>query len=223
MKITKVRHVEPSRLYEGGLNRALFVPFIDRLRERMDVYELESRTDFRLEKLSGAPVYYVPADESADEALSRSFQALTGRKRGERMRLDIFGRELIVPQAAAHVARFAFADLCEAPLGSSDYLSIAENFHTIIVDGIPQMRDENRNAAKRFINLIDTLYDENVKLLASAAAEPAELYLGTYGREVFEFERTASRLIEMRSTEYLAAPHGRAAAGSGNSTGLVET
>ncbi len=222
--VVATSNVEPSRLYEGGLNRALFLPFIGKLQERLNIVELDSRTDFRLEKLAGAPVYYVPADAAAEAALSRSFQSLTGRQTGDRATLDVLGRTLVVPRTAAHVARFSFAELCEAPLGSPDYLAIAENYHTVIIDGIPQMRDENRNEAKRFINLIDTLYDQCVKVLASAAAPPAELYLGTYGREAFEFERTASRLIEMQSTAYLSLPHGRASsAASGDSTGLVET
>ena len=222
--VVATSNVEPSRLYEGGLNRALFLPFVARLQDRMEAVELDSRTDFRLEKLSGAPVYYVPANAEADAALTRTFASLTGRPHGERVVLSFLGRDLIVPQAAAHVARFTFAELCEAALASPDYLAIAENFHTILIDRIPTLDAEQRNEAKRFINLIDTLYDQCVKLVASAAAEPDALYRGTFGREAFEFERTASRLIEMRSTEYLGRPHGRATStASGDATGLVET
>jgi cell division protein ZapE len=222
--VVATSNVEPSRLYEGGLNRALFLPFISLLGDRMSVFELDSRTDFRLEKLEGAPVYYVPADSAATAALDRSFTQLTGATRGVATTLPVLGREVLIPQAAASVARFSFDDLCAAPLASADYLAIAENFHTLLIDSIPVLPQHKRNEAKRFINLIDTLYDQNVKLIASAEAEPTELARGLEGREAFEFDRTASRLIEMRSHEYLALPHGRAdSAGSGDTTGLVET
>ena len=220
--VVATSNVEPSRLYEGGLNRALFLPFIGMITDRMEILELDSRTDFRLEKLSGAPVYYSPLGPAADAGLDRAFLALTGRQRGERLTLPLLGRELAVPQAASHTARFAFADLCEAALGSPDYLAVAENFQTVFIDGIPVFQVHQRNEAKRFINLIDTLYDQKVKLVVSAAAEPDKLGVDLEGREAFEFERTASRLIEMRSTDYLALPHGQTAP-SGDTGGLVET
>jgi cell division protein ZapE len=217
-------NVEPDRLYEGGLNRSLFVPFIALLKERMDVVRLDSRTDFRLEKLAGSPVFYAPADQTAHEALSQSFRRLTGRAEGRPLTLTVKGHPVAVPQAAGGVARFTFADLCSQPLGAADYLAIAEEFHTIILEGIPRMGFERRNEAKRFITLIDTLYDAHVKLLASAETEAPDLYHAETGREVFEFDRTVSRLIEMRSEEYLGQAHGRPdSAGSGQSTGLVET
>jgi cell division protein ZapE len=129
-----------------------------------------------------------------------------------------------VPERAGGVARFGFADLCELPLGATDYLELAQEFHTLIIDAIPVMDESKRNEAKRFINLIDALYDRHVKLIASAAAEPTELYRAKNGHEAFQFDRTASRLIEMRSTEYLALPHGAATSeGSGDTSGLVET
>jgi cell division protein ZapE len=215
-------NVEPSRLYEGGLNRALFLPFIGMIAERLEVLELDSRTDFRLEKLSGAPVYYTPLGREADAGLDRAFLALTGLKRGERLVLPVLGRELVVPQAVSNTARFEFAVLCEAALGSPDYLAVAENFHTVFIDGIPIFKEHQRNEAKRFINLIDTLYDQKVKLVVSAAAEPDDLGVHLEGREAFEFERTASRLIEMRSSDYLALPHGPTTL-SGDTGGLVET
>jgi cell division protein ZapE len=221
--VVATSNVEPSRLYEGGLNRALFMPFIGMVEERMDAVMLDSRTDFRLEKLAGSPVYHAPADEAAREALDKSFRRLTGRRRGEKMTVAVRGHPLDIPQAAAGVARFDFADLCAKPLGASDYLAIAQDFHTVILENIPVMRLENRNEAKRFINLVDALYDNRVKLLASAAAEANELYRAEHGREVFEFDRTVSRLIEMRSEEYLGLPHGRPDRGAGDSTGLVET
>jgi cell division protein ZapE len=201
-------NIEPQELYKEGLNRGLFLPFIDLLQERMDVLQLTARTDFRLEKLMGEPVYHVPADAKAHAALTRAFTALTGVESAAAARLDVLGRAILVPQAKAHVARFSFADLCSAPLGPPDFLAIAENFHTIVIDSIPVIRAEQADEAKRFILLIDTLYDQRVKLIASAAAEPAELYLGRKKREAFEFARTASRLMEMRSATYLGLPHG---------------
>lgn len=222
--VVATSNVEPADLYSGGLNRALFLPFIDLIEARMDVAKLEARTDFRLEKLGGSPVYYVPADATAAAALTRAFAALTGRDTGAPRELKLLGRTLKIPQARENVARFTYADLCEAPLGAADFLAIARAFHTVLVDDIPIIAAAKTNAAKRFIILIDALYDQHVKLIASAAAEPTELFLGTEGREAFEFDRTASRLIEMRSSDYLALPHGPAASeGSGASTGLVET
>ncbi|GJD98434.1 cell division protein ZapE [Methylobacterium isbiliense] len=217
-------NVAPDRLYEGGLNRALFLPFIGLLLERVEVVRLDSRTDFRLEKLGGSPVYHVPADEAAAAALTRAFRALTGRAQGSPATIAVKGHEVWIPEAAAGVARFTFADLCALPLGAADYLALAERFHTLIVEAIPVMGLPQRNEAKRFITLVDALYDTRTKLLASAQAEPVDLYRAESGRELFEFERTASRLIEMRSEEYLALPHGRPdSEASGRSTGLVET
>ena len=130
-----------------------------------------------------------------------------------------------MPEAADHVARFSLRAICaRSRLASADYLALAENYHTIFIDDIPVMPAQMRNEAKRFINLIDTLYDQHVKLVASAEAQPTGLYTGVQGREAFEFERTASRLIEMQSQVYLALPHGRAdSAASGDTSGLVET
>lgn len=221
--VVATSNVEPLRLYEGGLNRALFLPFIGMIEARMKVMKLDSRTDFRLEKLAGNPVYHVPADEGADDALTRAFKSLTGHSKGKRLELEVMGRKVFVPQASNNVARFAFADLCEQPLGAGDYLEIAREFHTVLIDRIPVMDSPKRNEARRFTWLIDALYDMRVKVIASAEAEPDGLYIATEGREAFEFERTASRLIEMRSTDYLALPHGPAEALSGNATGLVET
>ena len=144
--------------------------------------------------------------------------------RGEAQELPLKGRTVHVPRAALGVARFSFHDLCEQPLAASDYLRIVREYHTIILDRVPVMTFETRNAAKRFIILIDTLYDMNVKLIASAEAEPEALYRGDEGFEAQEFRRTASRLIEMRSQAYLARPHGAAHSQlSGASTGIVET
>lgn len=217
-------NVEPDELYKEGLNRALFVPFIALLHQYMDMVRLDAPKDFRLEKLSAQPVWYVPADEDAEVALDMSWQRLTGTLSGEPYDIPAKGRLIRVSEAAKGVARFTFHQLCEQPLGASDYLRIAREFHTIILDGIPVMDYPERNAAKRFIALIDTLYDNGVKLVASAAAEPTALYLATDGYEASEFKRTASRLIEMRSEAYLSQPHGKHHSGpSASSEGIVET
>jgi cell division protein ZapE len=219
--VVATSNVEPDELYKDGLNRALFLPFLELMRQHMDVVRLEARTDFRLEKLRESSVYHVPADDRAHTALSQAFEALTGRAQGTPTTLRVLGHPIPVPEAAANVARFSFADLCEKPLGATDFLALARTFHTIVLDEIPIIEATQRNEAKRFINLIDALYDRHVKLIASAAAEPQELYLGRDNREAFEFERTASRLVEMRSPEYLAQAHG--ARGAGDLSGLVET
>jgi cell division protein ZapE len=221
--VVATSNVEPSELYREGLNRALFLPFIDLIGRRLDIVRLEARTDFRLEKLIDVPVWHVPADDAATKALDSAWRRLTGGRQAHATDLAVKGRLLHVPCAAMGAARFSFHDLCEQPLGAVDYLRIAHEFHTIVIDRVPVMTYADRNEAKRFIVLIDTLYDAGVKLLASAAAKPAALYQGTEGYEASEFRRTASRLIEMGSTEYLALPHGRRMAVTGSSEGIVET
>jgi cell division protein ZapE len=217
-------NVAPDDLYKGGLNRSLFLPFIATLQRQMDVVQLRSRTDFRLEKLEGQKVWHVPADDDATAALDEAWRRLVGSASGMPQELSVKGRRLRVPRAAMGVARFFFHDLCEQPLGASDFLRICHEFHTLIVDRIPVMGFEQRNAAKRFIILVDTLYDHSVKLIASAAAEPDALYQANEGYEANEFKRAASRLIEMRSRSYLALPHGRRDSAAGGSTeGIVET
>jgi cell division protein ZapE len=217
-------NVAPDELYKDGLNRALFVPFIHMLEAQMDIVRLDARTDFRLEKLAGLPVWYVPADAAADLKLDEAWRRLTGGNGGAAQELALHGRTIHVPHAFMGVARFSFHELCELPLAAADYLRIAHEYHTVVLDHVPVMTYDNRNAAKRFIILIDTLYDHNVKLIASADAEPDALYRADEGFEAAEFKRTASRLIEMRSQSYLARPHGAAhAKNTGASTGIVET
>jgi cell division protein ZapE len=190
----------------------------------VDVVHLAARTDYRLEKLEGMAVWYVPADEDAEVALDMAWQRLTGMLSGEPCEIAMKGRIIRVAEAAKGVARFSFGQLCGQPLGAGDYLRIAHEFHTIILDRVPVMDYPQRNEAKRFIALIDTLYDNAVKLVASAAAEPSALYLADEGYEANEFKRTASRLFEMRSNEYLALPHGHNILGaSGSTEGIVET
>ncbi len=222
--IVATSNVAPDDLYKGGLNRALFLPFIAQIEARMDVLQLDARTDFRMEKLAGVKMWLVPDDEAAGAALDAAWAALTGGTTAPPHDIDLKGRVLHVPQSAHGVARFSFPDLCEKPLGASDYLRIARDYHTVMIDHIPVMNYEHRNYAKRFISLIDTFYDNHVKLMASAQADPITLYRADEGVEVMEFKRTSSRLIEMGSESYLALPHGHPdSTASGATTGLVET
>jgi cell division protein ZapE len=222
--VVATSNVAPEDLYKGGLNRALFLPFIAQISDHMEVLRLDARTDFRLEKLAGVKMWLVPADGAADAALDKAWARMTGNAKCKPRDISIKGRILHVPCSADGVARFPFADICEKPLAASDYLRLAHDYHTILVDRIPVMDHGERNAARRFITLIDTLYDNAVKLMASAAADPLSLYLATEGHEANEFKRTSSRLIEMSSKSYLALPHGhKDSAASGSSTGLVET
>ena len=222
--VVATSNVAPDDLYKGGLNRALFLPFIAQIEEHMSVVRLDARTDFRLEKLAGVKMWLVPADAAAATALEKAWAKMTGKAPCRPRDISIKGRTLHVPCSANGVARFSFAELCEQPLAASDYLRLARDYHTIMIDRIPVMDYGERNAAKRFITLIDTLYDNGVKLMASAAADPLSLYLATEGVEANEFKRTSSRLIEMGSESYLGRPHGhKDSAASGSTTGLVET
>src|SRR5215475_11598698 len=226
--VVATSNVAPGELYKDGLNRALFLPFIALIEQHMQVVELSARADFRLEKLAGQPVWHLldgkALASACDAALDQPWRRLTGGHPGTEVALPVKGRVLRVPRAARGVARFSFHQLCEEPLAAADYLTIARTFHTLVLDCIPVMDYDARNAAKRFIILIDALYDNAVKLIASAAAEPDALYRATEGFEAQEFKRTASRLIEMRSQAYLALPHGqRDSQASATSTGIVET
>jgi cell division protein ZapE len=222
--VVATSNVAPEDLYKGGLNRALFLPFIAQISDHMDVLRLDARTDFRLEKLAGVKMWLVPADRDADAALDKAWGRMTGSAPCKPRDISIKGRILRVPCSAHGVARFSFAELCEKPLAASDYLRLAHDYHTLLVDRIPVMDYAERNAAKRFITLIDTLYDNAVKLMASAGADPVSLYVATEGDEANEFKRTSSRLIEMSSESYLALPHGhKDSSASGSTKGLVET
>ncbi|WP_407157536.1 cell division protein ZapE [Bradyrhizobium sp. STM 3557] len=222
--VVATSNVAPEDLYKGGLNRALFLPFIKEIADHMEVLRLDARTDFRLEKLAGVKMWLVPPNADAKAVLDKAWARLTGSAKSMPRDIVIKGRVLHVPCSAHGVARFSFAELCEQPLAASDYLRLAHDYHTIMIDGVPVMDYADRNAAKRFITLIDALYDNAVKLIASAEANPVSLYLAQEGVEANEFKRTSSRLIEMGSESYLALPHGRKdSAASGTSTGLVET
>jgi cell division protein ZapE len=222
--VVATSNIPPTELYKDGLNRALFLPFIALIEEHMEIRQLDARTDFRLEKLAGVPVWYVPADRAAEAALDQTWRRLTSGHTGEPQDLLVKGRTIRIPRATMGVARFSFHDLCQQPLAAADYLKIARQYHTVLLDRVAVMDYERRNEAKRFIILIDTFYDNAVKLIASAEAEPDVLYRVDEGFEASEFKRTASRLIEMRSKAYLALPHGRGhAVASGSTEGLVET
>lgn len=195
----------PDDLFKGQPGRDAFLPFIALIKQRLDVLVLEAGRDFRRARLRGMPTWLVPADARADRALDTAFAALTGGAEPKHERLKVMGRTLEVPLAAEGVARFDFDALCGQPLGAGDYLALATHFHTLILDGIPRLSPENYDVARRFIVLIDTLYDHRVKLVASAAAMPDQLY--ERGENAKMFERTASRLEEMQSQDWLALAH----------------
>jgi cell division protein ZapE len=221
--VVATSNLAPGELYKEGLNRGLFLPFVALLQRHCDVVRLNARIDFRLEKLTGMPTWYVPADAKAKAALDEAWRRLAGEHAGAPHELVVKGHIVRVPKAAMGVARFSFDDLCAQPLAAADYLKIAHEFHTVILDHIPVMDHARRNEAKRFIILIDTLYDHAVKLLASAQAQPDELYTATEGYEANEFKRTASRLIEMRSQSYLGLPHGPRQGPAVDTGKIVET
>jgi len=197
---TSNRH--PDDLYKDGINRQLFLPFIQRLKVRCGVFELVSARDYRLDRLVEAPVWYAPLGPGSNAALDLAWTRLTLGAEAQHCVLTVKGRKLEVAREAAGVARFTFEELCARPLGSIDYLTIASTFNTVMLEGIPLLTPDRRNEAARFVSLIDALYEARVKLVASAAAEPDRLYPD--GDGAFEFQRTASRLFEMRSASYMA-------------------
>jgi cell division protein ZapE len=195
----------PQDLYKDGLQRALFMPFINLIEEKLDLLMLDGHTDYRQETIRQAGVYLTPHSKDAEGALEHLFERLTNETDEPEEPVIVNGRELDIPKAADGVAHMSFDQLCGTALGPADYLAIAEHFHTLILHGIPQMGPENRNEAKRFVTLIDALYEGGVNLICSADAQPSELY--PKGDGSFEFERTASRLMEMQSEEYLGREH----------------
>jgi len=213
VRVVTTSNRPPRDLYKDGLNRELFVPFIDLIEQRMLVVEVNGPTDFRLERLTGVDVWHVPNGPEATAALSRAFFQLTDYPVEDRSKvpaedIDVGGgRMLHVPKSLKGVAVFSFKRLCGEARGAEDYLAIARRYHTVIIVGIPVMGPEMRNEAARFVTLIDALYEHNVKLIAAADAEPEGLYPAGDGS--FEFQRTISRLEEMRSAEYLAQGHGK--------------
>jgi len=201
----------PDDLYKDGLNRQLFLPFIERLQADFDVVPLDGPTDYRYDRLKGVQTYYSPVNAETTEKLSEAFFRLTDREVEDRDKvpseeLTVQGRKIFVPKAARGVAVFSFKRLCANPLGSADYLTIARAYHTVIMVAIPKLSKEKRNEAKRFVTFIDALYEHGVKFLCSAEVPPEDLYPA--GDGAFEFERTVSRLMEMQSEDYLARGHG---------------
>ena len=208
---TSNRH--PDDLYKNGLNRQRFLPFIEQIKERLNIIELNGPIDYRYNRLKGAQTYYSPITEDATNQLAITFFQLTDRRIEDRDKvpseeLIVQGRKLFVPKAAKGVAVFSFKRLCANPLGAADYLAIARTYHTVIMVAIPQFNQEIEDQAKRFILLIDALYEYGVKFLCSAAVPVQSLYAG--GKIGFEFERTISRLMEMQSEGYLTKGHGKA-------------
>lgn len=203
----------PDDLYKNGLNRQRFLPFIEQIKERLNIIELNGPIDYRYNRLKGAQTYYSPITENATNQLAITFFQLTDRRIEDRDKvpseeLIVQGRKLFVPKAAKGVAVFSFKRLCANPLGAADYLAIARTYHTVIMVAIPQFNQEIEDQAKRFILLIDALYEYGVKFLCSAAVPVQLLYTGS---EIgFEFERTISRLMEMQSEDYLTKGHGKA-------------
>lgn len=203
---TSNRH--PDDLYKDGLNRQLFLPFIALLKSRLDILHLDAREDYRLGRLAGAPVYHAPLGPAADAALDRAWTAMIAGAAEAPEAILVKGRTVAVPRAARGIARFSFSDLCEAPLGASDYLAIARRYSAVFIDHIPKLSPAQRNEAKRLLTLIDALYETRTKLVCSADAAPHDLYVEGHG--AFEFARAASRLVEMQTSQFLAAEHAMA-------------
>jgi cell division protein ZapE len=201
-------NVAPDDLYRDGLNRPLFLPFVATLKAHVEIGPLDTPTDYRMLKLSHLPVYIQPLGPEADRKMDEAWAAATEGHREAPAELTLMGRKVKVPRASGGAARFSFADLCDEPLGARDYLAIADRYGTVFIDRIPILDQTRRNPAKRFILLIDTLYDRRIRLVASAEAEPDHLYAGRVGvTEAFEFARTASRLNEMRSSDWVEGSH----------------
>jgi cell division protein ZapE len=203
--VVATSNVAPDDLYPHGLNRASFLKFVELLKIRTDVVELRARTDFRMEKLGGETVYVSPLGHRADDVLEAMWRRKTGGAPECSEELAVGGRQLVVQRASGTCGWFSFQQLCGSPLGSADYLAIAERFGTVFLSGVPVMNREQRNEAKRFINLIDTLYDRHVILVMSAEDASDALYTAKSGAESFEFSRTVSRLNEMGSLDYLGS------------------
>lgn len=198
-------NVKPDDLYEHGLNRQLFTPFIALLKSNVEIVPLDGPVDYRRLKFEGQEVYHFGQEPEVKAAMDRLWLRLTGGVAGEAEELHSLGRVIAVPQAAMGAARFAFADLCEKPLGARDYVRLSHAYEMLMIESVPQFSRHRSDAAKRFILLVDTLYDRGVKLAASFAVPLDQL--GQDDKTQFEFGRTVSRLIEMQSADYLGAPH----------------
>ena len=190
---------EPDDLYKHGLNRQLFLPFIALIRQRMEVVCLDSRTDYRQNR-QGGQVWFAPADAAARAELDAVWAELTGDATPEPLVLTVQGRQVTLPAHVGRAARSSFWDLCGKPLGPADYLAVARAVDVLLIDGVPRLSASNYNEAKRFVTLIDALYEARVRLIASGADQPEQLY--NEGEGSFEFERTASRLREMQDAAW---------------------
>ncbi|MHC5306068.1 cell division protein ZapE [Bartonella sp. LJL80] len=197
-------NVAPDNLYRNGLNRQLFLPFIAILKKYVEVVNLDAKTDYRLEKADRRPVYVSPLGRDTREKMDSAWAIVTEGEKDVALDIHVRGHPVHIPHATSHAVRFDYLDLCAKPLAAADYLALVARYHTFFIDNVPIMDDEHRNETKRFILLIDTLYDRHARLFISAAETPEKLYQGrNQTTETFEFERTASRLFEMQSEEYL--------------------
>jgi cell division protein ZapE len=203
--VVATSNTRPDDLFKGQPGRDAFLPFIALMKRRLDVLMMDSGRDFRRARLRGMTTWHVPADARAERALDAAFAELTGNAAGHAETLMVMGRAFTVPLAAEGVARFDFSALCGTALGAGDYLALATHYHALILDGVPLLSPDNYDEARRFIVLVDTLYDHRVKLVASADAMPDRLYMR--GENAAMFGRTASRLDEMQSQDWLAMPH----------------
>jgi cell division protein ZapE len=196
----------PDNLYQDGLQRENFLPFIEILKQKTKTLELASPTDYRLDRIKSiATVYYIPLDNGADEFIKDSFAQLTNNAKIESADIHVKGRIITLNYTHNDVALVSFEEMCTKPLGAEDYLEIAMEFTTILISGIPVMNAEKRNEAKRFVTFIDTLYEHNTKIICTAGESPQNLY--TEGSGAFEFQRTVSRLMEMQSQDYWHSQH----------------
>ncbi len=203
--VVATSNVAPDNLFKGQPGRDAFLPFIALIKERVETWVLDSPRDFRRERIRAMRTWHVPADRFSERALDQAFADLTAGAEVMPVTLTVMGRAVTVPMAAAGVARFDFDTLCNTALGAGDYLAIARHFHTLILDGIPRLSPDNFDQARRFIVLVDNLYEQRVKLIASADAQPDQLY--QRGENAKMFERTASRLDEMQSSDWLEQVH----------------
>jgi len=200
---TSNRH--PDDLYKDGLQREKFLPFINLLKTKLDVLAMESLQDYRLGRLMGSAVYYTPLGTAADTALDQAWSRMTDDAPPKPDYISVQGRRVEIPASAHQVARFAFSDLCDKALGPADYMAVAAQYSTVIMSGIPQMTEEKKDSARRFVTLVDALYEHRTVLICAAAVPPTDLYVGRDGG--FEFQRTASRLIEMQAIDYIKQRH----------------
>ncbi|EFH13020.1 cell division protein ZapE [Teichococcus cervicalis] len=203
--IVATSNTAPDDLFKGRPGRDAFLPFIALINRHVSVLQLKSQQDYRRDRIQGLPTWHSPVDGRAERALNAAFKELTGKPHGEPEEISVLGRKVRVSQAVGGVARADFDELCGLPLGPADYLALSTHFHTLVLDGIPRLGPDNFDRARRFITLVDTLYEHRCKLVASAAAEPDRLY--EQGENAAMFQRTASRLMEMQSHDYLGLPH----------------